>query len=499
MLIPLKHENMATRRWPVVTFALIAINIVVFLITHNAIEDGSPELNAAQSQIFAIAGSRTDLTLPADIQQMVSDHKKGDPEQWVKQQLATPGIPTDTPPKVQPSDDAPTAQRKLDRAVRQYEAAKSASITEKYGFNPAHPKPVTYLTASFLHDGWIQIIGDMWFLWLAGFVLEDVWGRSAYLIFYLAGGAVALQVSSFTNPGSTVPMLGASGAVAAMMGAFMARFPRLKIEMMWIFGMMKTYKFQAPAFGLLPLWVMMEVFYGTLFGSKSGVDHWAHVAGFMFGAAAGFVLSKTGLEQKVESKVAANMEWEADPELQRAEELANARLLPEAEAELREYLKKKPDSIDGLMHLREIEWRQEKVAGYFETTLTIFSLHVKRQEWELAMQAHEDFQKAGGQTLSKQAEFDLARVYESMESYEAAAQQYERFAGIYANDRQGLLAQLAAAKLYLKKLARPEDAMRLFSAAQHSPVPHLDLEAVIQAGMREASVPNASKGAAAGK
>ncbi len=99
---------------------------------------------------------------------------------------------------------------------------------------PAQPTAISYLTANFLHGGWMHLIGNMWFLWLAGFVLEDVWGRWLYSAFYLIAGAAALQFYAWSNPGSITPTLGASGAVAALMGAFLVRFPKMKIEMAWL-------------------------------------------------------------------------------------------------------------------------------------------------------------------------------------------------------------------------------------------------------------------------
>ena len=82
----------------------------------------------------------------------------------------------------------------------------------------------------------MHLIGNMWFLWLAGFVLEDVWGRWLYSAFYLIAGAAALQFHAWSNAGSITPTLGASGAVAALMGAFLVRFPKMKIEMAWFLG-----------------------------------------------------------------------------------------------------------------------------------------------------------------------------------------------------------------------------------------------------------------------
>jgi membrane associated rhomboid family serine protease len=161
-------------------------------------------------------------------------------------------------------------------------------VLEQYAFTPAHPKPIAYLTANFLHGGWLHLIGNMWFLWLAGAILEDTWGRVIYPIIYLVAGAAALQFHAWLNPGSIAPTLGASGAVAPLMGAFLVRFPKTKIEVAVVLGLGslsnlalgRGIRFKAAAFWLLPLWLLTDIFAGAQFGSYSGVAHWAHVGGF---------------------------------------------------------------------------------------------------------------------------------------------------------------------------------------------------------------------------
>jgi membrane associated rhomboid family serine protease len=154
-------------------------------------------------------------------------------------------------------------------------------------FIPLRHENNTYVTANFLHAGWLHLIGNMWFLWLAGAILEDTWGRVIYPVFYFAAGAAALQFHAWFNPGSSVPTLGASGAVAALMGAFLMRFPTTKIEVAVVLGLRsmtnlalgKGIRFKAAAYWLLPLWVLMEILSGSIFGGSSGVAHWAHVGG----------------------------------------------------------------------------------------------------------------------------------------------------------------------------------------------------------------------------
>src|SRR5271166_3050906 len=302
MLLPIKHENMAARRWPVVTLALIAVNTVVFLFTTGAIDNEAPQLGEVKSHILILAALHPELKLQTQSQQLVDGFKESHPEDWKRVQDPYREIINAYDAKIKMMSDTSKLQAEMDSLNDQFVKLSATSITQKYAFVPANPAPISYLTANFLHGGWLHLIGNMWFLWLAGFVLEDVWGRWLYSVFYLIAGAAALQFYAWSNPGSITPTLGASGAVAALMGAFLVRFPKMKIEMAWLF-FFRLYRFKAAAYWLLPLWLLMEVFYGSLFGSSSGVAHWAHVGGFIFGAVAAIGIQHSGLEQKANQAI----------------------------------------------------------------------------------------------------------------------------------------------------------------------------------------------------
>jgi len=342
MLIPIRHENMSARRWPVVTLALIAINTIVFIATHDAVTHQAPELHKVKSHILILAATHPELTLSPEQQQLVTSVKQHDPDYWAKVQDPNHKIRDAWDARMRLVEEQYQLQQEMDSLADQYEKLSTASVAEQYAFVPAHPKSIAYLTANFLHGGWLHLIGNMWFLWLAGFVLEDAWGRPLYAIIYLIAGAAALQFHAWLNPGSIVPTLGASGAVAALMGAFLVSFPKMKIKMMWII-FFRRYHFYAPAYALLPLWLLMEVFYGTLFGRMSSTAHWAHVGGFLFGAVAALALRYSGLEHKMNQSIEEQVSWQNDPEIVQATDLVHNGQLDQALPILKDYLAKKPD------------------------------------------------------------------------------------------------------------------------------------------------------------
>jgi membrane associated rhomboid family serine protease len=144
---------------------------------------------------------------------------------------------------------------------------------------------VTIFTAMFMHGSWMHIIGNMVFLWAFGPQMEDAMGRGRYVVFYLVGGVVAMLAQVAGSPGSTVPTLGASGAIAAVMGAFIVTYPRDRIKsVLWIFIFVRIT--MIPAALLIGIWFLIQVFNAGAVANvqTGGVAYLAHVGGFLFGA-----------------------------------------------------------------------------------------------------------------------------------------------------------------------------------------------------------------------
>ncbi len=499
MLLPIKHENMSARRWPLVTLALIAINTVVFLFTTGAIDNEAPQLGEVKSHILILAALHPELKLQTQSQQLVDGFKQSHADDWKAVQDPYRDILNTYDAKIKMMGDTSKLQAEMDSLNDQFVKLSAVSITQQYAFVPANPAPISYLTANFLHGGWLHLIGNMWFLWLAGFVLEDVWGRWLYSIFYLIAGAAALQLYAWSNPGSITPTLGASGAVAALMGAFLVRFPKMKIEMAWIF-FLKLYRFKAAAYWLLPLWLGSEIFYGSLFGSTSGVAHWAHVGGFIFGAVAALAIQHSGIEQKANQAIEEKLSWNTDPELGQASSMMEHGQLAEALPLLTSYVAAKPHSLDAWTMLRQLHQRQNNTKEYLEAIAKTCALHLKAHEIEAAFQDYADFIDSGGSKMPAAVWLELCKDAEELHDYDRAFAEYQQLAQSYPADRQSLTAQLSAARLCLKRLNRPQDALALYQSAAASPIPHLDWEQHIQSGIKEAkaaiSTGNASAAAA---
>jgi len=485
ILIPLKHENMEGRRWPIITFALIGLNIFAFIATHWTMQEQAPKLAEVRLHLLLLAAEHPDLKMPEDAQQFVADFQKANPEVW--KQAASPyrQLVDAADARYRMSEDTEKLQEEMDSLAQQFHDLREQSVLLNYGFVPAHKRAIAYLTSMFMHAGWIHLIGNMWFLWLAGFVLEENWGRAIYPAFYLLGGIVASQIHALAYPNSIVPCLGASGAIAALMGAFLVRFPKLKIDM-WGTAFFMRFRFKAPAYSLLPLWLLTEIFYGAMVGQMSGVAHWAHIGGFIFGMLGALVIQHTGLEHKANAAIEEKVGWTADPAIVQGTECLEQGRWDEGIAILRNYLQAKPDATDALSLLRQLYWRKNDVPAYLEASIKLCQLHLKGQDKEAAVQDYQDYLNAGGNRMPAAAWLELCRIFEGQQNYDRALNEYDHLAQTHPKERQSILALLSAGRISLKLMNRPGDALRFYNAAKASPVPHLDWETNIQAGIQGA-------------
>jgi membrane associated rhomboid family serine protease len=143
---------------------------------------------------------------------------------------------------------------------------------------------VTPLTSMFLHGGWFHIIGNMWFLWVFGDNVEDAMGPVRFTIFYLLCGLAAAAAQTITDPDSIIPMVGASGAIGGVMGAYARLYPRARVHTLVILGFYVT-TVAVPALLMLGYWFLLQILAGVpaLAGAGGGVAFWAHVGGFIAG------------------------------------------------------------------------------------------------------------------------------------------------------------------------------------------------------------------------
>jgi membrane associated rhomboid family serine protease len=160
--------------------------------------------------------------------------------------------------------------------------SRNAFIAD-YGLIPRHFHLSALVTSMFLHAGWMHVLGNMWFLWIFGDNVEDVLGHGKYLLFYLTCGVTAAVAQVVFNADSPLPMVGASGAIAGVMGAYMIKFPRAYV-LTWFF----VFVVEIPAVVMLAYWFLIQLVSGVgsigySQASHGGTAWFAHVGGFIAG------------------------------------------------------------------------------------------------------------------------------------------------------------------------------------------------------------------------
>jgi membrane associated rhomboid family serine protease len=164
--------------------------------------------------------------------------------------------------------------------------AQQTQFIQHYALVPDHLRLTSLVSSMFLHGGWWHLIGNMWFLWVFGSHIEDVMGAPRFLLFYLVCGVTSTAVQLALNLGSPIPTLGASGAIAGIMGAFLVLYPRVRVTTL-IFIIFFVTTVEIPAAFMLVYWFVIQLVSGLAssrnFSDSGGVAWFAHVGGFIAG------------------------------------------------------------------------------------------------------------------------------------------------------------------------------------------------------------------------
>ncbi len=178
----------------------------------------------------------------------------------------------------------------------------------EFGFTPAHffgdagsrglPATATLFTSMFLHGGWVHVIGNMLYLWIFGNNVEDALGHMRFAMFYVACGLAAAIAQGYADPSSTLPMIGASGAIAGVLGAYLLLYPRAKVLVLIPLGIFSQLV-RIPALFVLGFWFLLQfvqqAMTSAVAGGQGGVAYWAHIGGFVAGAILILLMRRRGI------------------------------------------------------------------------------------------------------------------------------------------------------------------------------------------------------------
>src|SRR5256884_248468 len=288
LLFPVRVEDAEVDRVPAVSIGIAAACAAAFLLTWVAPRNPDGMRADGFREILRYYEEHPYLTVQP---RFLYDYLRPQARAAIEQ------MHEETPVTV---DEATRAleQTHLDSLIEDFATVAEASPMRRLGLVPARGlKQPGWLTHMFLHFGWMHLLGNMFFFYLVGPLLEDLWGRGFFGAFYLAGGLMAALAHFGIDPRSPVVMAAASGAVAACMGAFSYRCASKRIRMAYMIGWVRRGTFLIPAWLWGGFWFAGEVF-SLVSHSSEGVAVVAHIGGFLFGFGAATFVDKSGYEAR---------------------------------------------------------------------------------------------------------------------------------------------------------------------------------------------------------
>jgi membrane associated rhomboid family serine protease len=311
----------------------------------------------------------------------------------------------------------------------EYKAQSEAGFFRQWGFIPKHFSILKLLLAMFLHAGFAHVAGNMLFLWIVGCHLEEDWGGLAFLLIYVFSGITAGGIHALKNSDSVIPLVGASGAIAGIMGIFLVRYFKTKIKFFYIW-ILRIYKpwgtFSAYAYIVFPFWLALQ-FFGAHRAEASGTAYWAHIGGFLFGAAAAGSLKLVGMGQ---------VEWSGSAEAVPAGSALRLEPGVSLVTQAKRAIQEQPDNPKVLLFYAHAfhSRRQEANAGLLYNRIT--ALLLKSPDSNSIMSLHSELERTGQvEALTEKNLFLLAAALEKAHHFPEAVQTYILYANRFPRGR----------------------------------------------------------------
>ncbi|WP_434300404.1 rhomboid family intramembrane serine protease [Corallococcus exiguus] len=461
-LLPLGVEGATLDRRPWVSVSIAAICAVAFffswVVPSNPGGVGEGELRELLQETLA----HPDLELPTGCTALLSEHGKALLAQ-LKKEAEAPAWDV----------DVNALQARLDAHCASVLEARDSGLLHRLGLVPARGLlQWGWLTYMFLHLGWMHLLGNMLFFYVVGLLLEDAWGRPLFAAFYGVGGLVAGIAHFALDTQSQTLMVGASGAVAACMGAFCLRFAMRKVRVGYLFWFLKVWR---GTFGV-PGWLWAGLWFGNqvldfLWGNNTGVAVMAHIGGFVFGFGAASALRVTRLEERFVAPAIAAREggWVADPRMLEAQTALDGGDREKARATFQRVLADHPDNTEALLTLGRMELEDGRVpsgSARVEKALQLLVGHeVPEPLWHAVDQLGELF------PVDRLRPGVAWRVAQGMDQEGAPSNSVGMAESLYAAAGKGtgamaVRALIRAAELRLARRDAPEKAAEYLSRAK---------------------------------
>jgi len=441
-ILPIGHDKLI-RRLPYLTIILIGLNTLIWLITypiemkqHSRINSLYRELHQKETN-FLVDYIQEHPDASSDPKFDENFHKAIEEGEIV--------------------DRDSEEYRGWKEIYTRFKNSLNNRVFYRFGFKPTHISLLTLISSLFLHSSFSHLFFNMLFLWLVGVNIEDYWGRPLFLSLFIIGGIFASLFYTIFNQGSNIPLIGASGAISAVMGAFTVRFYKTKIRFFYFFlFFLRPFwgTFRLYAWFALGFWFAEQVFYTMLSsGTFTGVAFFAHVGGFLFGLAVGFGMKYIKVEEKyISNKIEKQIEGVAlHPKLKEAFRKRDAGdIIGETEL-LKEVLKDEPANSDARLELaRSLLLLDKKRESAREYEIILSGLYEKGKTEELFNAYLEVYEKEVAHFFSAKMQYRIATLLTSMEEYRKAVELLSLIVKNHPGDRLAPLSLLKTGKIFLQ-------------------------------------------------
>ena len=338
ILLPIGRDESTIQRHAWISYSIIAMNVLMFMATVVMFGAMRAHTRDAVVKAFNYIYQHPYLTVPQPLSELLSPA--------IVRQLKNRDA------KLPSIDVIKDEQQELNLLALDAATSYRHLPAIRFGFIPSEAKFASAISSMFIHGGLLHLLGNMLFFFLSGPFIEDVFGRPLFTLLYFSGGFAATFTYWAQHPNSTVPLIGASGAIAAVMGAYLVRFAKSKVEFIFVPFLLRptfNFRFFVPAFVVLPMWFVQQYFEMRFSEAGSGVAFSAHVGGFVYGAAFALIVMLTGVEEKhVAPAIKKEISWEIDPRIAAAMQARDNFDFETAKKTIEPVLREKPGDIDAL-------------------------------------------------------------------------------------------------------------------------------------------------------
>lgn len=388
LFLPIGRDESEIRRHAWISYGIIGINVVLFVLL-NLIAGGRSygAIERSWDEMLRFLVEHPHLEVPAvldgALHPEVIDHLRS--------------IRSTRTAVRRSASEIRRQQQELDEMASTLVAAVRDIPVLRWAYDPNHPTVTRLVSSMFVHADFLHLFGNLLLFFITAPFVEDVFGRPIFASLYIFGGMIATW-THVAQSGSSAPLLGASGAIAAVMGAYLIRFHRSRIEFLFIPLLIRPtlhFRFFVPAIVVLPLWFGKEFYFATQAPAEAGIAFWSHVGGFAFGVLVGIGMRLARIEEKfIDPRIESQISWKCSEELERAQQARRTMDWISAKRELDALLAKEPDNLDARRLACEIAVEAEDWAWLAENAPRLMESYIRLGEQDLALALLEETRHA---------------------------------------------------------------------------------------------------------